>query len=64
LNSTVLPVIVYTLAPGVKTEAMRTLPLFASVRAPLLLLVSLLYPNAGVVCDPAPLKLIVLRVIV
>jgi hypothetical protein len=64
LKFTVLPAIVYAFVPGVNAPATPTVPLEASVRAPVELLVRLLKLNAGMVCAPAPLKFTVLPVTV
>src|SRR5256885_12791845 len=64
LKFTVLPVIVYAFVPGVNVPATPTVPLEASVRAPVELLVRLLYANAGIVCATEPLKFTVLPVTV
>ena len=59
-----LPVTVYGFVPGVNVPATPTVPLDASVRAPVELLVRLLYANAGIACAPEPLKSTVLPVTV
>src|SRR3954452_11837145 len=64
LKFTVLPVIVYAFAPGVNAPATPIVPLAASVRAPVELLVRLLYANAGIACATEPLKWTVLAVTV
>ena len=62
LKLTVLPVVVKLFAPGVKIPATPTVPLAASVRAPVELLVRWKKLNAGIVCAPESLKFTVLLV--
>ena len=50
--------------PGENAPAILMTPLETRLRAPLLVLARLLYPNAGMVCAPEPLKSMVLPVMV